>query len=779
MWGEEMDGDIVGINEIADMSGVTPQAVVNWRTRAADFPCPLKELASGPVFRRSQVKAWLMRNNRKLTDLQSCPNFYLRLKSFRNDDDELETCIQNVVYKLENSITSYQKPVMLLGKIQSGKTRAFVGVIASAFDNDFDMALVLTKGTKTLSAQTVSRLSADFSEFIQEDEFMVLDIMKLPGKLTRSELRRKIVIVAKKQVHNLKRLTDFMEKQPGLQEKKILIVDDEADLASVRFVQKKGEENISQGAIADQIDKLRKLSDGMAFLQVTATPYSLYLQPDNYDESEHIRDFIFKPKRPVDTELLPIHKGYVGGNDYFGTYDDNDPRTKLIVEVAEQEQDALRKPDQRRINQARVLDSPNTVGLRRAITTFIVATGIRQWQQLELGEKKKKYSMIIHNDVKKAAHAWQNQVIDWICEAINQAAEINPDTLRPMFDDAFNDLTKSVTANGGKMPPYNEAFDIFIDALQSDDLVIEKVNSDSDVMALLDDKAELKLRTPYNIFVGGNILDRGITIPNLIAFYYGRNPRAMQADTVLQHSRMYGNRHRDDLAVTRLYTSRAVFDRLYTINGFENALRKAFESGAHDKGVAFIQTDETKRVKPCAPNKLLLSNVVAISADTMLLPSDFQTVGGARMAKIQKKLDQLIKPEWHDSGEFVPADRDTALEIINAIKGSMEFDSIEFEWDAMCGLIDYYTDGDGQILIIVETGRKLDRLRSGDKSGRSILGASLRSKVLDMPRDKPALILLQQEGGKDLGWSAHSFWWPILAAPTDSKPCIFATKTAM
>jgi hypothetical protein len=57
-------------------------------------------------------------------------------------------------------------------------------------------------------------------------------------------------------------------------------------------------------------------------------------------------------------------------------------------------------------------------------------------------------------------------------------------------------------------------------------------------MALLDERAELKLRTPFNIFVGGNILDGGITISNLIAFYYGRNPRTMQADTVLQHSRM-------------------------------------------------------------------------------------------------------------------------------------------------------------------------------------------------------------------------------------------------
>ncbi len=773
-----MEHDIVGINEIADLAGVTSQAVVNWRSRAADFPHPIKELASGPVFRSAQIRAWLRRNNRQLDDLQNGPRFYARLKSFRNDSDELAVCIERVVNRLDESVTSDDRPGMLLGKIQAGKTRAFVGVIASAFDRGFDIALVLTKGTKTLSAQTVSRLSADFTEFIDEDELMVLDIMKLPGKLTRSELRRKIVIVAKKQARNLDRLIDFVANQSGLQKRKVLIVDDEADLASVRFVQKKGDPNPSQGTIADQVDRLRALSDGLAFLQVTATPYSLYLQPESYEDPGNGDDFVFRPKRPAFTEVLPIHSGYVGGDHYFGVFEDDDPRSRLYVEVTEQEQNALRKPDHRRIGPERVLESQNTTGIRRAITTFIVAAGVRQWQQRERGEKEQKYSMIIHNDTQRAAHAWQSQVIDWICGAIIDAAETNPDSLRPMFDEAFDDLSKSVTAQGCRMPPHEEAFDIFVDALQSDDVVVEKVNSDSDVMAFLDEKAELRLRTAYNIFVGGNILDRGITIPNLIAFYYGRNPRVMQSDTVLQHSRMYGNRHPDDLAVTRFFTSQAVFDRLYAINDFEKALRNAFESGAHGQGVVFIQNDANGRIRPCAPNKVLLSDIVTVSRDTLLLPSDFQTIGGKRMAKLQGKIEDLIRPEWRDTGEFVPVGRDVAHEILDAIKGTLDFDTVEFEWDAMHGMIDYYAQTcDGEVLLLAATGRELTRTGSGDKSGRSILGPAMRTRVVDVPRSKPALILLQQKGGRERGWTAHSFWWPILAAPTSAEPCVFATKT--
>ena len=108
-------------------------------------------------------------------------------------------------------------------------------IIARAFDRNFDIALVLTKGTKTLSAQTVARLSDDFAEFIDDDELLVLDIMNLPGTLRKSELRRKIVIVAKKQAKNLPRLIHFMKSQTALQGRRVLLVDDEADLEENGF----------------------------------------------------------------------------------------------------------------------------------------------------------------------------------------------------------------------------------------------------------------------------------------------------------------------------------------------------------------------------------------------------------------------------------------------------------------------------------------------------------------------------------------------------------------
>jgi chromosome partitioning protein len=54
-----IDDELVGINEIAEIAGVSKQAVANWRVRSSDFPQPIATLASGPVFRRAQVRAWL------------------------------------------------------------------------------------------------------------------------------------------------------------------------------------------------------------------------------------------------------------------------------------------------------------------------------------------------------------------------------------------------------------------------------------------------------------------------------------------------------------------------------------------------------------------------------------------------------------------------------------------------------------------------------------------------------------------------------------------------
>jgi chromosome partitioning protein len=59
-----METEVVGVQEIAEIAGVTKQAVTNWRARFPDFPPPLAELGSGPVFDRDRVRAWLLKRRK-------------------------------------------------------------------------------------------------------------------------------------------------------------------------------------------------------------------------------------------------------------------------------------------------------------------------------------------------------------------------------------------------------------------------------------------------------------------------------------------------------------------------------------------------------------------------------------------------------------------------------------------------------------------------------------------------------------------------------------------
>ena len=140
-------------------------------------------------------------------------------------------------------------------------------------------------------------------------------------------------------------------------------------------------------------------------------------------------------------------------------------------------------------------------------------------------------------------------------EELKKEAEQKSKLLKDLVQESYEDLLRSILAASLPLPAFAEVLERVQRALADGELMITKVNSEAQVASLLDDDGQLKLRTPLNIFIGGQILDRGITIANLIGFYYGRDPKKFQQDTVIQHSRMYGFRPLEDRAVTRFYTA--------------------------------------------------------------------------------------------------------------------------------------------------------------------------------------------------------------------------------
>lgn len=420
--------------------------------------------------------------------------------------------------------------------------------------------------------------------------------------------------------------------------------------------------------------------------------------------------------------------------------------------------------------------------LRRGLISFLLSIAIRRYQQQACGDEEQKYAMIIHNDTQREAHNWQWETVNRLLTVFEEAANEDDPRLRAVFDEAYSDLRRSVTANGGLLPSADDGFARVKELITDGEMNVQRVNSDVQLEPLLDtETAELTLRTKANVFIGGSILDRGITVPNLLAFYYGRNPKRVQADTALQHSRMYGARPIADLAVTRFYTSKAVYARLSQIHSLEEALRQAFEGGAHDRGVVFIQSDASKGIIPCSPDKVSLSDVVAVRPNAFLLPTDFNTLAAGRIRARVESVDGMIPKVCIDSRKYAEISIDRAIELIEQIEPTIELDETStFEWSAMKSLLRYYAkETNGKVLVLAETNRGLSKEESGDKSGLSIIGgAEIRKLIREPRRVAPVLLLLKQRGGPALDWKAGPFWWPVLATPPNSKPCVFAGKSA-
>lgn len=713
--------------------------------------------------------------------------YYERLKKAREAVDssesaEGEACVRETVAALVSQPTDARKPGMLLGKIQSGKTRAFLGIITAAFDEGFDVAVVLTKGTRTLAKQTVNRISKEFAVFRDAEQLAVYDIMTVPD-LTDWEIEdQKLVFVAKKEANNMRRLVKlFAETHPALASKRVLIVDDEADFASIRFTRKKDTDDIEQGRIADRIDELRRELKNPAILQVTATPYSLYLQPDEY-ETQPGANFTFEPKRPAFTKLVPIHSGYVGGDHYFGEHDESAPEFYLWHEVDPDELSALKKEDRRRIRTDQVLTADKVQALRHALITFVTAASVRRLQQRASKEPPKRYAMIVHVETSRSAHSWQHTIAGEIIDALGDAAKRNAPIFDKLMAEALVDLRRSISAENLPMPDSSLIVSAVKEAFQKGAVVTEKVNSDNDVEALLDENAELRLRTPYNVFIGGQILDRGITVPNLIAFYYGRSPKRMQQDTVLQHARMYGNRPRPDLAVTRFYTTAHNYMALRGIHEFDSALRHAFETGAHDRGVAFVVKDHANRVIPCAPNKILASDIVALRPGKALLPFGFQTKPKTTMTPIIRKIDALMPKVALDGKQAVKISTEMAINIVDLIEPCFDFEAgYGFDWEACRAAIEYFSriacppDEKDACWIIGSTGRTLSRVRAEGRFSDAPHTYQDRATVRQIGGALPVIAMFRQEGREQDGWRGTPFWWPVLFAPANAAPSIFAS----
>lgn len=708
--------------------------------------------------------------------------------------NETFNCAEETIAELLHKETTSDHPGMLLGKVQSGKTRTFISALILAFDNDFDIAIVLSKNSKALIQQTYKRLYKDFEEFVESQDIEIYDIMTTPKTFSKFELEAKLIFISKKQDDNLRRLIELF-KDPLMKNKRVLIIDDEADSASIGYSKK--DDVISANKIAKQISELRSLIAKISFLQVTATPYSLYLQPHEIE----LNNIEFKPMRPAFTKLVPVPIEYVGGETYFGELSKSEDETieRLIhYRVDHSEFNCLKKQDKRVFSLDKVLVTQKIKGFRAALINFIVGGCIQRINGIkaDINPRELRFSFLLHSEAGKLSHNWQNTLTDEIIKQLIKEAESdlcnNEDSiLKILVKESYVNLSASLKLDEKLVPEFDEVFTSVKKALIDEHITITKVNSEENVIDMLDNTGQLKLRSPLHIFIGGQVLDRGVTLSNLIGFYYGRRPNRFQQDTVLQHSRMYGYR-RENLAVTRFYTSQSIRSAMEQMEEFDSSLRSAIEAGG-DKSVQFIRQSKDGRIVPCSPNKILVSTTQILRPNKRILPIGFKTRPATGRNGVVKIVDKLDK----DIGQLIGFNTkepklisiESAIDLLKQIEQTLFFDQkddvIPFEWEsayaALIHLSNQHREEDqrGKVYIWASRDRKSARL-SGEGSHSTYIETPDSPKTegklaQTFALDYPILFLLHQKGEKVQGWNDTSFYWPVIRAQTNVKTAIFAT----
>jgi hypothetical protein len=698
---------------------------------------------------------------------------------------ETEECSVSAVRLLEHHETTAHRPGMLLGKVQSGKTRAFVGAIAIGFDSGFDVAVVLTKTSTPLAAQTLRRLQRDLAPAVEDRSVLVFDAASKIGLLNEWEQGKKLIFVAKKHPKNLENLHRvLLTDHPGFRDKRVMVIDDEADFASVGYERREG--NLQVRRVQRLIDGLRTGLPNVVYLEVTATPYSLYLQPADIREPASGR--AFQAVRPVFTKRVPIHQGYIGGEFYFDEAQRPGSTASFVhVAVGDEELAAMRQPGQQA--SANPLTARNLQSLRRAIITFILGGVMRILDDASSGRPERLFSFIVHLERFKGAHADQQDLAQRLVEAL-RTARLDAAPVAAQLTQARDDLSASRQAAGMQTPPLAELLPTIRRAFAS--ITTYVVNSDSQLVRLLDDQSgQLRQRSPFNIYIGGQSLDRGVTIANVIGFFYGRNPITARQDTTIQHCRMYGDRPRGDLAVTRFYTSTGIYSRLRRMHRYDQFLweqlraREEGEDQVEDAAdVNFLQIDPTGEVRHCSPDKIALSRVQWLSPDGELVPRPFTTVSERPDSPEAQRVRQRLTAFGAASRPFeMTVDQACALlddvcSLIRVDEGwDWDFDALK---DAVRLLARTHPSRASRdrvvgLYTLDNSIRKWTHEGMSDPQ-RAPYSASTEDTVRQEAGRSPALAFYHNIGDAGKGWRGSPFVWPVLFVPNGVEPTVFANN---
>jgi hypothetical protein len=169
---------------------------------------------------------------------------------------------------------------------------------------------------------------------------------------------------------------------------------------------------------------------------------------------------------------------------------------------------------------------------QKALARFFVTVAYLNTTATKNGEAEQNYTFLVHTSGKKDDHKDDRKNVEAPMNALTAGSGADFEALLNTIYDEAKSLYPA--ADPGELLSY-----VVANASRS---AVTVLNSARIRMA---GAAPTNPTCPFTVIIGGNIVSRGVTFPNLLAMYFTRNvANKLQQDTYIQRARMFGARGR-------------------------------------------------------------------------------------------------------------------------------------------------------------------------------------------------------------------------------------------
>lgn len=491
-------------------------------------------------------------------------------KSQYSDLDKDTNDILNLLSDPRKESAPISRKGLLLGDVQSGKTRTYTALMNKTIDLGYKLIIVLTSDNEKLRKQTQDRIDTDC---IGAQQGVPTGIGKYLGGAIRphcltnidedfvspsqhafSNIQRPnwkgvpFIAVMKKNSSVLRKFIEWLDNDDLARDIPVLVIDDESDYASVNS-SKIGEDPTTINSL---LRKLCSISKRTSYVAVTATPFANIFIDDEESEDLFPEDFIYVLRTPA--EYIGVLK--IFGNRNEEDVSENDSPEGLpsstpvrLLDQSKLEQwlplvhkknfqidachsDAPTIPHTTEDDDSSDLLDPQ---VRHAINCFLIACVLRP------DSANKRQSMLIHmsrfQDV-------QQQIADRVYAyvgSLNNALRFHSHSDDPRIQSLHSSFESEYRNYAAA---HDQTWDTVLQNLErlmrSNRVVVRLENSTSDDWNKLHNADEETAPNECTIYIGGNQLSRGMTLDGLICSVFYRQVSA--ADTLLQMGRWFGYR---------------------------------------------------------------------------------------------------------------------------------------------------------------------------------------------------------------------------------------------